>query len=312
MSLSDFQCFSSQKLASPGGMNWRGTWGIPGIYQYADVVEGPDGEGYVCIDFDGTIGQTPGTNPAVWQLLSSGTATAVSLSSADGSGITVGEPTPNNFTVATNLVAGSGISLTPSVVIGNKSLGIGNSGVLGVSAGTGISVGGTAQNPSIANAGVLGITSGSAAITVGGTAQNPVITQALPSTTRIVDSRFPAAGPGITGTSGVSGGQIGAVIPVVPNATYNITISGNFQSTANSTGTMSISVAPTAGAGAGPSGQAFDLIDAVESTVSNGGGGSATFTVPAAFTNYALFVSGFGTTGTISATVWSAYLTRIA
>ena len=175
MSLSDYQCFSSQKLASPGGMNWRGTWNILNVYQYGDVIEAPDGEGYVCIDLDGNIGSTPGTAPAVWQLLSSGTATAVTLGSAIGSGITTAEPTPNNFTVATNLVAGSGIGLTPSLV--NTSLTVDNTGVLSVSAGTGISVGGTAQNPSVANSGVLSVAAGTG-ISLGGTAQNPSVANA--------------------------------------------------------------------------------------------------------------------------------------
>lgn len=49
-----------------------------------------------------------------------------------------------------------------------------NTGVLSVTAGTGITVGGTAQDPVISNSGVLSVTAGSG-ISVGGTAQNPIV-----------------------------------------------------------------------------------------------------------------------------------------
>jgi hypothetical protein len=116
MSLSDLACAGARTQFIPDGMNWRGVWGIPGIYFRNDVVLGSNDESYICIDIDGSVGQDPTTTPASWALLSSGNATGVSLSAANGSGITVGEPTPNNFTVATNLVAGNGISLSPSGV----------------------------------------------------------------------------------------------------------------------------------------------------------------------------------------------------
>jgi hypothetical protein len=293
-------------------MAWRGTWGIPGVYQYGDVVEGPDGEGYVCIDLDGNIGSTPGTAPAVWQLLSSGTATAVSLSSADGSGITVGEPTPNNFTVATNLVAGSGISLTPSLVPGNKSLGIGNTGILGITSGTGISQSGAGNSPTINNTGVLTV-AGSTTVSVGGTAQNPVI-----STTQAFTDLAPPGGPPLPTASPV-GNQVVPItipsigstnIPVVQGAVYSM--SGVIQVTATNT--------------AGPYGIRFQCLNGAQVVVSEVGANTAfvpgqwgsgqylpfSFTIPAATTFLQLQLSAFGNPGdTTSITIGRLYLTRI-
>jgi hypothetical protein len=233
MSLSDYKCFSSQKLTTPGGMNWRGTWGIPGVYQFGDVVEGPDGEGYVCIDLDGNIGSTPGTAPAVWQLLSSGTATATSLTAANGSGITVGEPTTNNFTVATNLVAGSGIGLTPSGI--NTSLTVANTGILGITSGTGISQSGAGNSPTINNTGVLTV-AGSTTVSVGGTAQNPIIstTQAFTDLSPGAPTPIPTATLVGPGTANITIPLLGTPnIPTVQGAVYNL--SGVFAVTATNT-----------------------------------------------------------------------------
>jgi hypothetical protein len=295
MSLSDFQCFSSQKLTSPGGMNWRGTWGIPGVYQFGDVVEGPDGEGYVCIDLDGTIGQTPGTAPAAWQLLSSGTATAVSMTSANGSGITVAEPTPNDFTVATNLVAGSGISLTPSGV--NTSLTIGNSGVLGV-------------------------TSSSAAITVGGTAQNPILTQALPAVTKIKDTILDG-GPAIFVTT-APGGPTTPVeaFSVVPGGVYTLTASCQMSASVDDPAppaplppSIQLFLATTTAPGAPPTGSfQFNLLQGRALAASISDGASVTFTVPAGISFFGVFLQGIGLSvgTTASVIIPSLYLTRLA
>lgn len=70
-----------------------------------------------------------------------------------------------------SIVAGTGISVNSTDPANPV---VSNTGVLSVSAGTGITLGGTAQAPSIANAGVLSVTAGTN-ITVTGTAANPVI-----------------------------------------------------------------------------------------------------------------------------------------
>ena len=287
MSLSDFQCFSSQKLTSPGGMNWRGTWGIPGVYQYGDVVLGPDNEGYVCIDLDGTIATVPGTSPATWQLLSSGTATAVSLSSANGSGITVAEPTTNNFTVASNLVAGSGISLTPSGV--NTSLTVGNSGVLGVSAGTGITVGGTAQNPSIANAGVLAVGAGTG-ISVGGTAQNPIITNSISSSVNVVQEFI---NPPISATTPAGGAftVITSYGGFTAGKTYLVCLNVGLSSSTNDPN-KSCSIAlkfPAIGV-------QYTCFSIANSTTGLAGNATCCVKIPAGQTGFDVIVSGFGYT----------------
>jgi hypothetical protein len=287
MSAADLRIQSAFISIDPNGMKWRGSWGIVGIYSQNDVVIAGNNESYICIDSGGSLGEDPELNPAVWELLSSGEATAVTMTAANGSGITVAEPTPNTFTVATNLVAGSGISLTPSGI--NTSLTVGNTGVLGV-------------------------TSGSAAITVGGTASNPVITQALPSFVKIVDTRNDGGSP-LTASGGPGGAFVSIVsFEVVSGGVYQVSGSFSVGSSASSAGQMSVFLAPTAAPGGAPNGTGYDLISVVEATIpaTSTTGAAITFTVPPGFTNYGIYAAGFGATGNITGTINPLYLIRLA
>ena len=285
MSLSDFQCFSSQKLSNPDGMNWRGTWGIPGVYQYGDVIE-YNGESYVCIDLDGTVGSLPDITPAAWQLLSDGSATAVSITAANGSGITVAEPTPNNFTVATNLTAapGSGISLTPSGL--NTSIAVANTGVLSVSAGTGISIGGTAQNPSVA--------------------------VSFPTTTRIVDN---VLSPGVLSATTPVGGADTSIttFPVVAGGVYQVTAAlSMFSTQTNANAVMSIGLSPSAPVGGLPPGPYYELFTVQEVNAGRSVCASVTYTAPPGATQSGIFITSINALGAIQGTISSLYVTRIA
>jgi hypothetical protein len=90
-----------------------------------------------------------------------------------GTGISVGSgqnPVITN-TGVTGITAGTGITST-----GGTNPTIANNGVLTVStpSGSGITIGGTTQNPQVVNAGVLGLTAGTN-ISITGSSQNPVI-----------------------------------------------------------------------------------------------------------------------------------------
>lgn len=310
MASADLRIASAFNQIDPTGMKWRGSWGIVGVYQQDEVVLGPDNESYICIDPAGSIGENPSTNPAVWQLLSSGTATAVSVSTSNGSGITVAEPTPNNFTVATNLVAGSGIGFTPSGI--NTSLSIANTGVLGVGGGTGILVGGTAQNPSIANAGVTSLAAApGSGLSVNFSTGDIQINKVYPSQSQIVDTRLTGGLPATGATP--PGGAVTLVfnLPVVAGGLYTITAAFGVTSTASSAGSMSLSIGPAAGVA--PSGTQYFLLSDTESTLTKGSSAAVTFTVPPGVTQYGVFVQGgAGAVGSINASINSFYLTRWA
>ena len=70
MSLSDLSCLGARTQYIPNGMNWRGDWGIIGLYRQNDVVLASNNEAYVCVDVNGSVGQDPTTTPASWTPLS--------------------------------------------------------------------------------------------------------------------------------------------------------------------------------------------------------------------------------------------------
>ena len=77
----------------------------------------------------------------------SNSLSTVNVSTSTGAGISVTEPTANNFVFTTALSNAGGITLTP--VSGSSTLGIGNAGVLSVTAGSNVVITGTASAPVI-------------------------------------------------------------------------------------------------------------------------------------------------------------------
>jgi hypothetical protein len=310
MSAADFKLSRAFSGIDPNGMKWRGVWGIPGIYQYGDVVIGPDNESYICVDFSGSIGEDPTTNPAIWQLLSSGTATAVSVAVANGAGVSVAESPANTFTISSALAAGAGISLSPSGV--DSTLTIANTGVNAVSAGTGISIGGTSTNPSVINTGVTSLTTApGSGLSVNFTNGDVQINKVYPSQSQIIDTRLTLTPP-LSATT-PPGGAVTPMfyVPVVANGVYTLTSYCSIASSAASGATMQIVIAPSLGGGAGPNGQTYALMRVPETTAGQEVCASVTFTVPATFTNYGFFVQGVaGVVGALTGTISSCYLTR--
>ena len=83
-------------------------------------------------------------------------------------------------------------------------------GVLSVSAGAGITVGGTAQNPTVANAGVVSLTAGTG-VALTGTAQAPVVSTVF--------------APIASGTITIAPGASGGYSPPIPGITTDSIIS---------------------------------------------------------------------------------------
>jgi hypothetical protein len=310
MSAADLKLSRTFSGIDPNGMKWRGSWGIPGIYAYGDVVIGSNNESYICIDFSGSVGEDPTTNPAIWELLSSGSAVASTVvTAANGAGIVVAESPANTFTLSSGLIAGSGIALTPSGI--NSTQTVSNAGVLSVSAGTGISVGGTAQAPSVTNTGVTSLTTApGSGLAVNFTTGDIQINKIYPSQSQLLDTRLTDDAALFAESTG---GVVSLItnIPVVAGGVYTITAALAVQSTSsNPANQMFVAIAPSSGVA--PIGQAYDLFSAPEATLGVGNGAAITFTVPAGITQYGVFVGGFGADGfgTITGTLFSLYLTR--
>lgn len=93
-------------------------WNPTAFYLINDRVdEGTDG--YIALSDN--YNTLPSTHPAVWSLLSPSGTGLTNVVSTDGSGIT-SIVAGSTATLSSSLVAGLGINLTPSVIVGNKSL----------------------------------------------------------------------------------------------------------------------------------------------------------------------------------------------
>jgi hypothetical protein len=153
-----------------------------------------------------------------------------------------GQTFPGTGTI-TGVTAGTGLS--GGGTTGN--LTISNTGVLGVSAGSGISLGGTLQNPTISNNGVLTVNGGSGISITGG--QNPTFSNSGILTV--------TQGTGISVSSGQSP-IIGINTAVVPQLAANNTFTGTQTinnttviSGANSSGVLQVTNTLTSGAAPG-------------------------------------------------------------
>jgi hypothetical protein len=117
-------------------------WNPSTVYILNDVVE-YSGFTYISIQ-TGNVNRQPDTNPLWWGV-------------SGGGGVT-------------SIVAGAGITVS-----GSSAITITNAGVRSLTAGTGMSLTGTANNPTVVNNGVVTLTAGTG-ITLSGSANNPTIT----------------------------------------------------------------------------------------------------------------------------------------
>ena len=118
------------------------TWNPATVYVANDIVAF-DGVLYISL-LSANVNRQPNSNPTYWA--TTGASSAI-----------------------TSIVAGSGIS-----VAGTTAITVTNAGVRTLTAGTNMTIGGTATDPTVINNGVRSITAGTN-ITVSGTANIPVI-----------------------------------------------------------------------------------------------------------------------------------------
>jgi len=111
----------------------------------------------------------------------------VNVVSGVGSGITVLEPSLNNFNVGLNLSNAGGISFL--TYPGVTTVGLSNAGVTGLVAGTAIGVSGATGNVTITNNGVQSLTSGGG-IVLTGTASAPVVNNTISENLNVVLNQF--------------------------------------------------------------------------------------------------------------------------
>ena len=270
---------------------------------------------------------TNGDDPAssVWALrsmLASGNAVA---SVNAGSNITItGTPTAPIVnaiqTGVSSITAASGTygSGVGGIFIGGTSSAatVANTGILSVTAGTGIATGGTAANPTISNAGVLSVASG-VGITTGGTAANPFLVNAGTVSVAITGgtqiSAYNLAGgastltipsnfvTSVTAGTGIATGGTAANPTIANTGTVSVAVAGGTQiSVSNVAGGTSTLTTPTnlvtsvtagtgiivGGTSAAPTVTNNGVVSlattgGTQITVANVAGGASTITTPA-------------------------------
>ena len=159
------------------------------------------------------------TGTATAPILQNTGVVSITTPTPNGSGLTITNGGVGAIQMACQVRSGNGCTVRPSTV--DASLFVDNGGVIGITAGTGIQLTGTAQNPIISSApdGVQTITAG-AGITITGTPQNPTIASA-PDGVQTVSA---GSGITVTGTAtnpiiNASAGNSNTVVlgPLVPS-----------------------------------------------------------------------------------------------
>jgi hypothetical protein len=189
-----------------------------------------------------TIGVNAGAGLAGGGSVSLGGSTTLSLPAVGTAGA---YNYPLSITTDTyGRVSAVGVSATPPVmdviggtgitVSGTTSKTITNSGVIGITGGSGISVGGTTSNKTIANTGVLAVSSANGGIVISGTNDNKVFTNA-----------------GVLGVSSGTGISISGTNDnrtISNTGVVSLTASGGLQNTGSAT-TPALSIADVTSAG---------------------------------------------------------------
>lgn len=193
------------------------------------------------------------------------------LNTYNGSGINISQVNSSNF-IVTNLVSGNGISLSPST--SNTGLTINNTGVIGINAGSNISVssaggvvtidasditytagtGLSLSNTQFNNTGVLSVTPGSGLALVGGSNGNVTIQN--------------SGVLGLTAGSGIS--VSGTSNPTISNTGVLGIVQGNNMNITSSNGIYTLNAIDTIGTITGQSGIAVSQVGA-NVTLSNTG-----------------------------------------
>ena len=168
---------------------------------------------------------------------------AINISTATGAGVSVAEPTLNNFVFTNALSNAGGISFVTTP--GSSTLGLSNAGVTSVAVGTGLSTSGATGSITLANTGVTSVTAG-AGILLGGTSTAPSITNTISASVNNVLDRFDPMSVPLTATqTGPGATTIVTWGSLIVGKNYLINFAGGLAANVAGTGTMFFDMTPT-------------------------------------------------------------------
>lgn len=147
---------------------------------------------------------------------------SINITAGVGSGLSVTEPTLNNFNMSLALSNAGGISFL--TYPGLNTVGLSNAGVVSLAAGSGIGVSGATGAITVSNTGVNAITAGTN-ITLGGTATNPIVNASVALAPNVIVDQWTSTA---TNTSAVGGSAtIAHTIPgLIAGKTYLVVLNG--------------------------------------------------------------------------------------
>jgi len=112
MSAADLAVSSAFRTIDPNAMSWRGEWGIPGVYQFGNVVT-YEGTPYICTNPSGLVAAFPGVNPG-WEPLASDSIPEnldVSGNLSVAGSITQGDPALGKTTISVDSIDNPNIEI---------------------------------------------------------------------------------------------------------------------------------------------------------------------------------------------------------
>ena len=244
------------------------------------------------------------TQPQLNQVISN--LSTINVSSIVGSGITVTEPTLNNFRVGLNLSNAGGLAFLQYP--GVTTFGLSNAGVTSLVAGTGIGVSGATGAVTVTNNGIQSLTSG-AGIVQTGSGNAPTIANTISAGLNVVQDQF-NTNP-ISATTPVNGAVTTIVSygSLVPGKTYlfclNVGVALNNMAPPGFDFDKTMSIVLTfAGIG-----EQYVVMTAIGSNTGVVQNATCAVTIPAGLTSLNVAVSAFGLTGeTVTGTIYNSVI----
>lgn len=255
----------------------------------------------------GLGGDTAYLFPTLGQFNSlSNALSTVNISTSTGAGVSVSEPTANNFVFSNALSNAGGISFVS--VPGSATLGLSNAGVVGLAAGSGISVSGATGNITVANTGVLSVSAGSNVV-VGGTASAPVINATTPISTTFLLDQWSSSPLNVATPAGGAITNVSSFTGLTPGKTYLVSCTAGLScSVNNANATMDLALS-LPGVGELPSIASYPC-----ATTGTFAASAATVLMPAGKTQLNVIVSEYSATPTtdiVSAQVENLSITQL-
>ena len=219
---------------------------------------------------------------------------SINISTATGAGISVSEPTLNNYVFTNALSNAGGISFVTTP--GSTTLGLSNAGVTSVAVGTGLSTSGATGAITLANTGVTSVSAG-AGITLGGSGTAPSVTNSITASINKVLNIWNSTPISIATPVGGAATVLTNYGSFIVGKTYLISMAGSYAcgATTISPGDkgMLMGIQPVG------TGEVMVISESPVSYMETGFATSFTYTAPQ--TNFNVFVQGDGTTTEIIA-----------